>query len=143
MYVYVYAESVMSDSAAPWTVAPLSMPGSSVHGDSSGKNTGVDCHALLWGILPTQELNPGLLHCKLILYHLSQQGNPYIYLRVAGKQLLVRSKDCGSYQQRVGSKSSWAVCLSAALGKSLHPPILHLSVCPFKKYFLRTFSACK
>lgn len=64
-------------------------------------------------------------------------------LRVAGKQLLVRSKDCGSYQQRVGSKSSWAVCLSAALGKSLHPPILHLSVCPFKKYFLRTFSACK
>ena len=79
MYVYVYAESVMSDSAAPWTVAPLSMPGSSVHGDSSGKNTGVDCHALLWGILPTQELNPGLLHCKLILYHLSQQGNPYIY----------------------------------------------------------------
>ena len=29
-------------------------PGSSVHGDSPGKNTGVGCHALLQGIFPTQ-----------------------------------------------------------------------------------------
>jgi len=34
--------------------------GSSVHGDSPGKNTGVGCHALLQGIFPTQGLNPGL-----------------------------------------------------------------------------------
>ena len=34
-----------------------SPPGSSVHGDSSGKNTGVGCHALLQGIIPTQGLN--------------------------------------------------------------------------------------
>jgi len=31
-----------------------SLPGSSVHGDSPGKNTGVGCHALLQGIFPTQ-----------------------------------------------------------------------------------------
>ena len=31
-----------------------SPPGSSVHGDSPGKNTGVGCHALLQRILPTQ-----------------------------------------------------------------------------------------
>ena len=37
-----------------------SPPGSSVHGDSPGKNTGVGCHALLQGIFPTQRLNPGL-----------------------------------------------------------------------------------
>ena len=30
--------------------------------DSPGKNTGLDCHALLQGIFPTQESNPGLLH---------------------------------------------------------------------------------
>ena len=30
--------------------------------DSPGKNTGLDCHALLQGIFPTQETNPGLLH---------------------------------------------------------------------------------
>ena len=29
-----------------------SPPGSSVHGDSPGKNTGVGCHALLQGISP-------------------------------------------------------------------------------------------
>ena len=42
-----------------------SLPGSSVHGDSPGKNTGVDCHALLQGIFPTQGSNP----CLLCLLH--------------------------------------------------------------------------
>ena len=53
-----------------------SPPGSSVHGDSPGKNTGVGCHALLQGIFPTQGSNPGLPHRRRILYHLSHQGNP-------------------------------------------------------------------
>ena len=58
----------------------LSPSGSSVHGDSPGKNTGV-------GVMPssrgssqlrnrTRVLNPGLLHCKRILYCLSHQGSP-------------------------------------------------------------------
>ena len=51
-----------------------SLPGSSVHGDSPGKNTGVGCHALLREIFWTQGSNPGLLHCKQILYCLSHQG---------------------------------------------------------------------
>ena len=38
-----------------------SPPGSSVHGDSPGKNTGVGCHSLFQGIFPTQGLNPHLL----------------------------------------------------------------------------------
>ena len=38
-----------------------SPPGSSVHGDSPGKNTGVGCHALLQGIFLTQRSNPSLL----------------------------------------------------------------------------------
>ena len=54
-----------------------SLPGSSVHGDSPGKNTGVGCHGLLQGIFLTQELNPGLLHCRQILYCLSHQGSPF------------------------------------------------------------------
>ena len=60
-----------------------SPPGSSVHGDSPGKNSGVGCHALLQGIFPTQGLNPGLPHCRQILYHLSHQGNPRILEWVA------------------------------------------------------------
>ena len=51
-----------------------SLLGSSVHADSPGKNTGVGCHALLQGIFPTQGSNPGRLHCRQILYHLSYQG---------------------------------------------------------------------
>ena len=53
-----------------------SPPGSSVHGHSPGKNTWVTCHALLQGIFPTQGSNPGLLHCRQILYWLSYEGNP-------------------------------------------------------------------
>ena len=53
-----------------------SPPGSSVHGDSPGRNAGVGCHALLQGIFPTQGSNPGLPHCRQILYHPSHQGNP-------------------------------------------------------------------
>ena len=41
-----------------------SPPGFSIHGDSPGKNTGVDSHALLQEIFPTQGLNPDLPHCK-------------------------------------------------------------------------------
>ena len=50
-------------------------PGSSVQGDSPGKNTGVGCHACLQGIFPIQGLNPGLPHCRPILYHLNHMGS--------------------------------------------------------------------
>jgi len=38
----------------------------------------VDSHSLLQGIFPTQGSNPGLLHCRWILYQLSHQGSPRI-----------------------------------------------------------------
>ena len=44
--------------------------------DSPGKNTGVGCHALLQEIFATQRQNPGLLHCRKILYQLSYLGSP-------------------------------------------------------------------
>ena len=39
--------------------------------DFPGKNTATGCHFLLQGIFPIQGSNPGLLHCRQILYHLS------------------------------------------------------------------------
>ena len=51
-----------------------SLPGSCLW-DSPGRNTGVACHFPLQRIFLTQGLNLGLLHCKQILYHLSQLGN--------------------------------------------------------------------
>ena len=45
-----------------------SPPGSSIYGNSPGKNPGMGCHAFLQGIFPTWGLNPGLLHCRCILF---------------------------------------------------------------------------
>ena len=38
-----------------------------------GTNTGGGCHFLLQGIFPTQGLDPGLPHCRWILYCLSHR----------------------------------------------------------------------
>ena len=46
--------------------------------DCAGQNTGVGSLSLLQGIFPTQGLNPGLLHCRRILYQLSHKGIPRI-----------------------------------------------------------------
>ena len=43
--------------------------------NSPGKVTGVGSLSLLHGIFPTQGLNPGLPHCRLILYQLSHKGS--------------------------------------------------------------------
>ena len=42
--------------------------------NSPGQNNGVGSHSLLQGIFPTQSLNPGLPHCRWILYQLKHQG---------------------------------------------------------------------
>ena len=60
-------KSVVSDSLRPRGLySPWNSP---------GQNTGVDSRSLLQGIFPIQELNPGLPHCRRILYHLSHQGS--------------------------------------------------------------------
>ena len=53
-----------------------SSPGSSVHGITPGKNTGVGCHTLLQGIFPTQRSNLCLLHWQVDSLPLSHQGSP-------------------------------------------------------------------
>ena len=44
--------------------------------NSPGQNTGVGRLSLLQGIFLTQGSNPGLLHCRYILYQLSHKGGP-------------------------------------------------------------------
>ena len=51
---------ILGDPMNEFMATPCSPPGSSVHGHSPGKNTGVGCHALLQGLFPTQELNFGI-----------------------------------------------------------------------------------
>ena len=54
--------------------------------NSPGQITGVGILSLLQGILPTQELNLGLLHCRQILYQLSHRESPF------GKSTLILSR---------------------------------------------------
>ena len=67
--------AVLSCSVVSTLCHPMdyNVPGSSVHGDSPGKNTGMGCHALFLGIVPTQGMSPTL---QVILHHLSHQGSP-------------------------------------------------------------------
>ena len=62
------SQSVMSNSLWPHGLySPCNSP---------GQNTGVDSLSLLQGIFETQGLNPGLPHCRRILYQLSHKGSP-------------------------------------------------------------------
>ena len=77
--VCVLSHSVMSNSLRPHGMQParLLCPwGFSRQEYWSG-------HVLLQGIFPTQGLNPGLPHCRWILYHLSHQERPRILKWVA------------------------------------------------------------
>ena len=73
--------------------------------NSLGKNTGVGCHSLPQGIFLSRESNPGLLHCRQILYNLSHQGSPSPCLLVAQSCLtLCNPMDCslpGSPVQKI------------------------------------------
>ena len=51
--------------------------------NSPGQNTGAGSLSLLQGIFPIQGSNPGLPHCRQILYQLSHQGSPRILEWVA------------------------------------------------------------
>ena len=50
---------------------------------SLGQNTEMGSLSLLQGVFPTQGLNTGLLHCRLILYQLNYKGSPRILEWVA------------------------------------------------------------
>jgi len=69
------SRSVVSDSLQPHRLySPLNSP---------GQNTRVGSLSLLQGIFPTHGSNPGLLHCRQILYQLSHKGSPRIVEWVA------------------------------------------------------------
>ena len=72
VHVCVLSCTVMSESLWP-------------HGlwNSPGQNTRVGSLSLLQRIFPTQGSNPGLPHCRRILYQLSHKGSPRILKWVA------------------------------------------------------------
>ena len=87
--------------------------GSSVHGILQARITGVGCHFLLQGIFPTQGSNLGLLHCRWILYQLSQQGSLFLPL------LMVKAKALEKETERVKGKLKG--CLNEVSRKERRP----------------------
>ena len=61
--------SVVSDLVNLWTIAHQASPSMKF----LRQEYGVGCHSFLQGIFLTQELNPGLMHGRQILYHLCNQ----------------------------------------------------------------------
>ena len=68
--VGVPSHSVVSDSLQPHRLQPIRLL---CPWDSPDKNIEVGCHSILQGIFPTQGSNPGLPHCRQVLYCLSHQ----------------------------------------------------------------------
>ena len=69
----LFSHSVVSKTLQPHGLYPTRLL---YPWDSPGKNTGVSCRFFLQGIFLTLESNPGLLHCRQILYPLSYTGSP-------------------------------------------------------------------
>ena len=81
MYQLIIIIQVLATQSCPtpWQSMDSSPPGSSVHGDCPGKNTGVSCHFLIQAIFLTQGSNQCLLNCRQILY-CSATGESILYI---------------------------------------------------------------
>ena len=86
----------MWDESERWLVVSDSLWPHGLYspGNSPGQNIGVGSLSLLQGIFTTQRSNPGLPHCRQILYQLYHQGSPRILEWVANPF------SRGSYQLR-------------------------------------------
>ena len=105
------SRSVVSDSLQP-------------HGcpwNSLDQNTGVSSLSLLQGIFPTQESNPGLLHCRRILHQLSHKRdlpNPGIELASPVSPALTGGffTTSSTWEAQL---MHWCCCLAAVTSDSL------------------------
>ena len=104
--------SVVSDSLQPhaW--------------NSPGQNAGVGSLSLLQGIFPTQGLNPGLPHCRRILYQLNHKGSPQV-MRHGQK---IEKKESELWSQLQGFRSQFM--LIPQLAASCHLLVVEfMTVC--------------
>ena len=67
--------------ATPWTIQSMEFSGSEYWSLS-----------LLRGIFPTQGSNPGLPHCRRILYQLSHKGSPEAEIQIKFSNLTIQIK---------------------------------------------------
>ena len=75
---FIWALLCLVTQLCPTLCDPMNcgLPGSSVRGDSPGKNTGMGSLSLLQEIFLTQKSNQGLMHCKQIPLPVELPGKP-------------------------------------------------------------------
>ena len=103
-------------------LSPIPSDSLKLHGlwDSPGKNIDVGSHALPQGIFPTQGSNPGLPHCRQILYCPSSQGSPILVCACALIDVLGHSANSGqTYLQEFPDSIKLFVKSLIFLGKNL------------------------
>ena len=83
-HINVCVRSVVQSCLTLCDPMDCSPPGFSVHGDSPGNRTGVDCHAFLQGIFQTQGSNPHLLS----LLHCQVGSSPLCHLGISPQSML-------------------------------------------------------
>ena len=123
-----------------WDAMDCRPPGSFVHGDSPGKNTGIGCHALLQGIFPTQGSNPGLSQCRQILLSYEPPGrglfmiwsysipathileNNYITEVLPGVRVLSPKSGSPAWGRGIGRRSLQNIWLWRPVGLSVGTP---------------------
>ena len=88
--------------------------------DSPGQNTGVGNLSRLQGIFPTQGSNPGLLHCRQILYQLSHQGSPRILALLQRIFSIQESNQGLLHSRQIFYQLSYQRSTSITDSKSLH-----------------------
>ena len=99
----------MSDSLRPH--------GSNSLWNSLGQNTGVGSLSLLQGIFPTQGSNPGLPHCKQILYQLNHKGTFH------AKMGLIKDRNGMDLTEAEDIKKMWQEYTEELYKKDLHTQI--------------------
>ena len=99
--------SALSDSLWPHGLYPASLL---CPWNSPGKNTSVDSHFLLQGILPIQGLNPSLLHCSR-----------FFTVWATGEAWSASSLRSNTHAWELGSNLSSATDLLNELGQTASP----------------------
>ena len=94
-FIWGYVCLVVQPCLTLYNPMDWSPPGSSVHGDSPGKNTGVDCHALLQGIFPTQGSNQ--VSCIAGRFFTVWVTREAPYMRITECNLLILMKNSPKY----------------------------------------------
>ena len=117
--VWKWNESVGHSVVSLCNPMDYSLPDSSIHGI-------LQARVLEWVAFPfsrgsswlrdwTQGSNPGVLHCRQILYHLSHQGSPAAAINFGSLQTRKKTPEWLESDRRGGDGSRWRKILRSAL----------------------------